>query len=67
MVDSKPMPVCPPSRIISIFPFRSWYTCSALVGLGRPEVLADGAAMGTPAIRISSAACRSEGIRTATV
>ena len=67
MVDSTPMPTGPPSRIISIFPFMSSHTWSAVVGLGRPEVLALGAATGTPARAIRRLATGSLGIRTATV
>ena len=67
MVDSTPMPTGPPSRIISIFPLMSSHTWSAVVGLGRPEVLALGAATGTPARAIRRLATGSLGIRTATV
>ena len=67
MVDSTPMPTWPPSRIISIFPSMSSITCSARVGLGRPEVLALGAATGIPASFMSRFATGSDGIRTATV
>ena len=48
IVDSTPIPTGPSSRIISMRPFRSWRTCSASVGLGFPEVLALGPAMGRP-------------------
>ena len=44
IVDSKPIPTRPPSRIMSILPFISSYTYFPSVGLGRPEVLALGAA-----------------------
>ena len=48
-------------------PPRSASTCSARVGLGRPDRLADGAATGTPAFWMSIRAVRSAGMRTATV
>ena len=41
---------------VSILPSMSSSTCSALVGLGLPDELALGAAMGTPADFISSSA-----------
>ena len=37
-----------------IFPFISRITCSAQVGLGSPEILAEGAAIGQPEILITS-------------
>ena len=67
MVDSTPMPTGPPSIIISMRPFMSCQTWSAVVGLGRPEVLALGAATGTPARAIRRLATGSLGIRMATV
>ena len=67
IVDSSPISTLPPSMIISIFPFRSSHTCSAVVGLGRPDVLALGADTYPPAARISFLAIRSLGILTATV
>ena len=39
IVDSSPISTLPPSMIISIFPFRSSHTCSAVVGLGRMKRL----------------------------
>ena len=42
-------------------------TDSAVVGLGRPEMLADGAAMGTPAAAIKALATSCSGILTPTV
>ena len=54
IVDSSPISTAPPSRIMSIFPSRSSATCSAVVGLGRPEVFALGADTNPPAARISS-------------
>ena len=67
MVDSIPIPTGPPSRIISISPDRSSATCSAVVGEGRPERLALGAAMGRRAASISARAAGCTGKRTATV
>ena len=67
MVDSSPHSAAPPSRIMSIFPSRSKATWDALVGLGLPDALALGAAMGRPAARISAMATGCEGKRTATV
>ena len=66
-VDSTPKRHGPPSMMRSIFPSMSCRTCSAIVGLGLPEVLALGAATGTPASRISASAVLLSGIRTATV
>ena len=48
-------------------PSMSSKTSAAVVGLGRPERLALGAAMGTPAVSISALATGCEGMRTATV
>ena len=48
-------------------PIRSSRQCRQVVGLGLPERLADGAARGTPASRMTARATGSEGIRTATV
>ena len=48
-------------------PSRSAFTCWAVVGLGRPDKLALGAAMGTPAARIRARAVLWSGMRTATV
>ena len=48
-------------------PFRSSRTWAAVVGLGRPELLAEGAAMGRPQVFNISAATGWEGIRIATV
>ena len=53
--------------IMSIRPSISCQTWSAVVGLGRPEVLALGAATGTPASAISRFATGSLGMRMATV
>ena len=49
IVDSTPTSQAPPSTMPSIFPHISSRTCSAVVQLGRPEMLALGAATGTPA------------------
>ena len=51
----------------STLPHRSWTQCWAVVGLGEPERLAEGAATGTPARRMISRATGWEGMRTATV
>ena len=47
MVDSTPTEQGPPSTMASILPFISSSMCSAVVGLGRPEVFPEGAATGT--------------------
>ena len=52
---------------MSIFPLKSSLTCSAVVGLGRPEVFALGADTNPPPARINSLAIGSLGILTATV
>ena len=67
VVDSTPTPHSPPSSTASIFPSISSKTCSAHVGLGFPELLAEGAANGTPAARIIACAAGWDGKRTATV
>ena len=66
-VDSTPTPHGPPSRIAAILPSISRRTCSAVVVDGRPEVFADGAASGTPAVRIRSRASGCDGRRMPTV
>ena len=66
-VDSTPTWHGPPSRISGTRPSMSSKTSGAVVGLGRPERLALGAAMGTPAASISARATGCEGMRTATV
>ena len=66
-VDSTPTEVGPPSRRSSIRPSRSSRTCSAHVGLGRPERLAEGAAMGREAAWMRAWATGWAGTRTATV
>ncbi len=67
MVDSSPIPTWPPSKSISIRPSISCHTCRAVVGLGRPDLFALGAATGTPANAITPFATGSLGIRIATV
>ena len=49
MVDSTPTEQGPPSTMASILPSMSSAMWAAVVGLGRPEVLPDGAATGTSA------------------
>ena len=49
MVDSTPTVQGPPSTMPSILPSMSSIMWAAVVGLGRPEVLPLGAAMGTSA------------------
>lgn len=53
----------PPSRISSIRPSRSPRTCCAVVGLGRVEAFAEGAARGRSARWIRRRAKGDEGIR----
>ena len=67
MVLSTPTPQGPPSKMASIFPSISSHMCWAQVGLGRPEVLPEGAAMGTSACRITSRVKGWSGQRTPTV
>lgn len=78
-VDSKPTSQSPPSMIQGHLPWRSWNTCAAVVGLGRPLIrynskkepknlkLAEGAAIGSPLSSISFLAMGWDGIRMATV
>ena len=66
-VDSIPIAVLSPLTIASILPSISSATSSNVVGLGLPERLALGAAIGTPAASIISAASRRDGHLTATV
>ena len=51
----------------SIRPSISSHMCEACVGLGRPEVLPEGAAMGTPAASITASVSGWLGQRTPTV
>ena len=67
MVDSTPTPQGPPSTMPSILPHMSSIIWPAVVGLGRPEVLPEGAAMGTPARRMISRVTGWLGQRTPTV
>ena len=66
-VDSSPTSVSSDTMMAETRPIISSITCSLFVGLGRPEILALGAAMGTPADLMSPRAMRLEGKRTATV
>ena len=66
-VDSTPYSQSPPSIIASILPIISSITYFALVGLGKPDVFALGAAIGHPLAFISACAVSFIGIRTATV
>ena len=66
-VDSIPIAVLSPLTIASILPSISSATSSNVVGLGLPEMLALGAAIGTPAASMISAASRRDGHLTATV
>jgi hypothetical protein len=50
-----------------ILPSKSLDTCSDVVGLGLPEIFADGAAIGTPVSCINVCAILFSGILTATV
>ena len=66
-VDSRPTSQLPPSMISGMRPSMSSSTCRAVVGLGLPERLALGAAMGRLQVLSSAAATGWEGMRTATV
>ena len=66
-VDSTPTAQLPPSMIMSIRPPTSSSTSWAEVQLGRPEVLALGAAMAIPASRIMARVTGWLGQRTPTV
>jgi hypothetical protein len=66
-VDSTPTGVGPASSTSSMRPAKSAITWSAVVGLGRPNRFALGAAMGVALARISASATGCVGIRTATV
>ena len=67
MVDSTPTRHGPPSTTASMRPSMSWRTWAAVVVLGLPERLAEGAATGTPAARMISRVTSQAGQRTATV
>ena len=66
-VDSTPTEQSLPITTASIFPSRSFITWRAVVGLGLPEVFADGAASGKPLKEIMSQMVLSLGNLTATV
>ena len=66
-MDSTPTPQSRDWRMASTRPIRSSAQWRQVVGLGLPERLAEGAARGTPAARITPRAMGSAGIRTATV
>ena len=66
-VDSTPTEQGPPSTMAGILPAMSSSTSRALVGEGLPEVLAEGAARGTPAASMMARATGWEGIRMPTV
>ena len=66
-VDSRPTGQAPPSRISATSSPNSAATCAAMVGLTRPERLADGAAIGLAAARSNSCATGWAGARSATV
>ena len=64
-VDSTPKSASEPHRIASTLPVRSFKTCAAVVGLGFPERLAEGAAIGFPDNSIICCAVLCIGTRTA--
>ena len=66
-VDSRPTSHSPAIKMASILPSISRTTCSAVVGLGSPEMFALGAAIGRLQALIKSRATSLEGILTATV
>ena len=66
-VDSTPTEHSPPSTTAAMRPSRSASTWAAVVGLGEPERLADGAARDRPDSRMTARATGWDGIRTATV
>ena len=66
-VDSRPTGHGPPSRISGTRSPSDSATCSARVGLTAPLRLAEGAAIGRPAARISACATGCAGARIATV
>jgi hypothetical protein len=66
-VDSTPASVCPPCRMQSIRPPRSSCTASQVVGLGRPDRLADGAGTGVSQAARNLWVSGRPGIRTPTV
>ena len=64
---SRPTSLAPPSRTASILPSISFITCCAVVGLGEPEIFAEGAARTVPDSRIIACAVLWLGKRIATV
>ena len=65
MVDSSPTAQGPPSNIKSTFAPKPSRTCCAVVGLMRPDGLAEGATIGRPNARKSSCATACRGTRRA--
>ena len=66
-VDSTPTSHGPPSTMAAMRPSKSWATCAAVVGLGLPDRLADGAASGQPLSLMMRRATGCTGNRTARV
>jgi hypothetical protein len=66
-VDSMPTMAGPPSSTKSTASPNDWRTCSAVVGESPVNGLALGAAMGTPAARMSARASGWDGTRSPTV
>ena len=66
-VDSKPIAILSAIIIAAILFCKSSNTSVPQVGLGRPEVFAEGAAIGTPASSINCWATFKLGIRIATL
>jgi hypothetical protein len=64
-VDSTPTRQAPPSSTAAMRPSSSSSTCSAVVGLTRPERLALGAAIGRPTARMSARGKGCAGTRSA--
>ena len=67
IVDSTPTAHGPPSNIPSILPSMSSIMSAMHVGLGRPDVLPEGAAMGTSAAAMTARVMGWFGQRTPTV
>ena len=67
MVDSRPSGQAPPSRTAAMRPPRPSRTCARVVGLTRPEGLAEGAASGPPKAASRRCASGCAGTRSATV
>ena len=67
IVDSTPTVQGPPSNMPSILPSISSIISAMQVGLGRPEVLPEGAAMGTSAAAMMARVTGWSGQRTPTV